>query len=369
MKITSTRTLRNNILKTATAEAHHDILYILYVVFHKRALSEIFYLTLKKTNLVKDYKAYKRMLRDLEETALIKRTTVECYKNKQEEVVLRQFAIDYMAKALNESPVAVPKTITDAATIQRAAKALFLLQFREKHIATSGIDDWKKIKETSTCFIAPNKTNEWLAWFERYLNSFEKVPQIAENFANLKAFYAEQAQKFNGYLKIGSKSSHNKGLKENAIVDDKTTMIEDDVQKQTKGNLLDNVTLYKVLSNNIYLFGKRKSPEASTGKEPSPMGFKVVILDIRDDATLHSYLLKLAYVYQFITEELLLNEFDVLFDVDFVTLDTPQAESLKRLMNELKTEDLERYGIAYPHFIGNIQIKIESINLLESLQK
>ena len=275
------RNRRSNMLKKAMAENYHDVLYVIYAIFQKKALSSILFKVLKQMNLVEDYKTYKLVLKDLEEEGLIKRTPIKIFDkyNKQEEVVLRQFAIDYMADVLNESPVAVAQSTTNTATLVRTAKALFLSQIRADRIAQKGIEDWKWMLKYSTYFIAPNKTAEWLDWFSGYLHYFEKVPQIAENFANLKAFYAKEQEGAAANLMIGRKSSRNKGLQADASpvleerVSVKTMVIEDDVQKQTKESLLDNVTLHKILNNNIYLYPVKMEPKTLTGKEKSEFGF------------------------------------------------------------------------------------------------
>lgn len=371
------RNYRSNTMKLVMAQCNHDVLYIIYVVFNKKALSDAVYATLKHMSLVKDYRAYKRLLKDLEESDLIKRKTIQVFDkySKQEEIILKQYAIDYIAKSLNESPVAVAPSRTSTAIMLRTAKVLYLMGWKGDLLAKHGVDYWNKLIKSTTFFIAPNKTDEWFEWFSQYLVHFEKVPQIAENFANVSAFYAKSTQKFAKNLLIGSKSSRNKGLQANASplldesVNPKDIVVDEDVQKKTKENLLDDVSLHKILNNNIYLSVKKATNLVSTGKESSNICFKVTIVDIRSDAALRSYLLKLAYVHQFITNELLLDAYDVPFEVDFITMEAQQADNLQEALNALKAKDLERYGLMLPYDNGNVQISIKAINLRESLQK
>lgn len=370
------RNQKSNAFKEAMAKCNHDVLYIVYVVFNKKALSDALYVTLKHMSLVKDYRAYKRLLKDLEESDLIKRKTIEVFDkySKQEEIILKQYAIDYMANFLEESPVAVSQTRTSTATMLRTAKVLYLLNWKGDRFAKEGISYWSKLIESTTFFISPNKTADWFEWFGRYISFFEKTPQIAENFANVSAFYAKSSQKFAQNLLIGSKSSWNKGLKSNASpmleepVALKSIVVDENVRKRTKENLLDDVSLHKVMNNNIYLSAKNATHVASTGKASSSICFKVAIFDVRNDVSLRSYLLKLAYVHQFITQELLLDVYDVPFEVDFVTMEAQQADNLQEALNNLKSSDLERYGLMLPFDNGNVNITIKNINLRASLQ-
>lgn len=371
------RNLRSNTFKALTAQYHQDVLYVLYVIFQKKALSNALYAMLKHMDLVKDQKSYKKILKELEDVDLIKRKKIEVFDkySKHEEVVLKQFSIDYIADLLEESPVAVAQSRTSTATMNRTAKALYLLEWRGDLIAKHGINYWNKLIQSTTFFISPNKSIEWINWFKQYIEHFKEVPQISENLANLSAIYTKESQKFTQNLRLGSKSSHNKGKKSAASpmleesVPLKSMVVEENVHERTKENILDDVTLHKIMNNNIYLSAKKAVDVSSTGKIPSIICFNVAILDIRNEASFRSYLLKLAYAYQFITQDLLLDAYDVPFEVDFVTMEAQQAENLKEALNALKTEDLERYGLALPFENGNLKVSIRSINLRESLQK
>lgn len=371
------RNLRSNTFKALMAQYHQDVLYVLYVIFQKKALSNALYAMLKHMDLVKDQKSYKKILKELEDVDLIKRKKIEVFDkySKHEEVVLKQFSIDYIADLLEESPVAVAQSRTSTATMNRTAKALYLLEWRGDLIAKHGINYWNKLIQSTTFFISPNKSIEWLNWFKQYIEHFKEVPQISENLANLSAIYTKESQKFTQNLRLGSKSSHNKGKKSAASpmleesVPLKSMVVEENVHERTKENILDDVTLHKIMNNNIYLSAKKAVDVSSTGKIPSIICFNVAILDIRNEASFRSYLLKLAYAYQFITQDLLLDAYDVPFEVDFVTMEAQQAENLKEALNALKTEDLERYGLALPFENGNLKVLIRSINLRESLQK
>ena len=372
------RNQRSNTMKMVMAKCNHDVLYIIYVVFAKKALSSVLYVALQHMGLVKDYRAYKRLLNDLEEAGLIKRRPIEVFDkySRDEDIILKQFAIDYMAKSLGESPVAVSQTRTTTATMQRAAKALYLLNTRGDLLKKNGMSYWDKLHQTTTFFIAPNKTVEWLDWFGTFIPRFSvNLPKIEQNFGNVRVNHTNETKKFAENLLIGSKSNSNKGLKANASpmleanVAVKSLVVQEHVRKRTKENLLDDVSLHKVLNNHIYLVTKRAVNVNSTGRLLSPFGFGVGIIDVRDDATLRTYLLKLAYLYNYITQVLLLDEYDIPFVVDFVVMESHQAGNLQEALNNLRPNELERYGLMLPFENGNVRINIKCLNLRESLQK